>query len=410
MARRSVTHLVAGLSLLGLTMIAPAVALGQAGPTVRPPSQADVNAARGGLSRGLVYLVEWDSAGRFSQVTVFGQVNAPVETTFDVLADPQLLTKMQPAMASVEERARRGNAITYRWHYDGTLVDCEGLTAMALVRPQAVQWGMSKGFGPGTMLWRLFPDGDQTIVALSLNIDIRQSSHTLIRWVAGNSDDAPPMWNLGHGILSVRGLQQVAATRAGRKGLPTPSGKAGQGPLRPLTAAQIKALRPLYQRGSAGIIEQDTQGYVAQATVVETVAAPPDRLKQILASPARWRDVLPDAVSIELPEGAADSPNAHLEIATPGLSVDTDITVTARADGVDVESPTGRLRGSLLAFRVIPDGQGALLTGASRFRARQGGVILRRMIDSDPYFAHGLNASALGIFSRGFKAGVEGRR
>jgi hypothetical protein len=396
-------------TLASLTLIAaaPGTALSQSGAKVRPPTQVEVNAARTGLDRGLVYLVEWDGAGSFVQATVFGRVNAPIETTFDVLADPALLTKMQPAMASVEERARHGNAITYRWQYDGILVDCEGLTAMALVRPQAVQWGLTKGFGPGTMLWRLFPDGDRTIATLSLNIDIRQASHTLIRWVGRHSSDAPPMWNLGHGILSVRGLQQVAATRAGRTGLPTPSGRSGSGPLRPLTAAQIESLRPLFQRGSAGLIEQDAQGSVSQATVIETVAAPPDRLKQILASPARWPEVLPPAVSIEIPEGAADPSQVHMTIATPGVSVESEIAVAARDDGVDVSSPSGRLRGSLLSFRVIPNGQGALLTGAGRFRSRESGVILRRMIDSDPYFAHGLNASALGIFVRGFKTGVE---
>jgi hypothetical protein len=395
------------LASIALIVAAPGNVLGQSGAKVRPPTQVEVNAARTGLDRGLVYLVEGDGAGSFVQATVFGRVNAPVETTFDVLADPALLTKMQPAMASVEERAKRGNAVTYRWQYEGVLVHCEGLTAMALVRPQAVQWGLTKGFGPGTMLWRLFPDGDRTIATLSLNIDIRQASHTLIRWVGRHSNDAPPMWNLGHGILAVRGLQQVAAARAGRTGLPTPSGRSGSGPLRPLTAAQIESLRPLFQRGSAGLIEQDAQGAVSQATVIETVVAPPDRLKQILSSPARWPEVLPPAVSIEIPEGAADPSQVHMTIATPGVSVESEITVAARDDGVDVSSPSGRLRGSLLSFRVIPNGQGALLTGAGRFRSRESGVILRRMIDSDPYFAHGLNASALGIFVRGFKTGVE---
>ncbi len=392
---------------LVMSIALPSLARAQATPKVRPPNRAQVNAARAGLSRGLVYTIELRPSGGLAQVTIFGRINAPQETAFDILSDPPSLSKMQPAMDQIDVRAKHGNAITYRWHYNGTLVDTNGITAMALVRPQAVQWGMSKGFGPGNMLWRLYPDGDQTLVALCMHVNITQANHTLIRWIAGGSDDAVPLWNLGHGILSLRGLQNVAARQAGRKAPPTPSGKAGQGPLRPLTAAQLKALQPLYAKGAAGIIEQDARGYIGQATLVQAVAAPPNKVREILVTPSLWDASLPDAVTVEVPAGSAGAKGCHVEISVPGVTADADIVISERPDGVDITVPSGNLRGSVAAFRVLPSGNGSILTSAARFRPRQASRIIRSMIDGDPYFGHGLNASILGLFTRGFAQGAE---
>lgn len=404
--RRTLRTMTSWGAILAVALVLgiPEQARAQSGPKVRPPSRADVAAAKSGLDRGLVYLVETEPSGRLKQVTIFGRVNAPPETTFETLANPDLLLKMQPAMESVDVRAKRGNAITYLWHYGGTLVNVEGLTAMALAPNQAVNWGMTKGFGPGNLLWRLYPEGNQTLVALSMHIDVNRSGHTLIRWVSRSSPFASPMWNLGHGVLCLRGLQQVAATRAGRPGLPPPTGHAGSGPLRPLTKAQVQALRPLYLKGSAGIVEQDAQGRVAQASIIEAVGAPAKQVEAVVSDLARWDANLPEAVELERTDEAG---LYHMEISTPGVSVDTNIQAAKVSGGVDVTSPSGSLRGSLIAFRVYPDGAGSVLTGSARFRARQGGRILRSMIDSDPYFGHGLNAGVLGVFSRGFKVAAE---
>lgn len=401
------SKLIAAAIPLALSLIIPNIARAQGTPKVRPPNGAQVAAAKAVLSRGLVYLIEQTPSGGLAQVTVFGKVNAPIETAFDVLSTPASLSKMQPAMDDIDVRAERGNAVTYRWHYNGTLVDTNGITAMALVRPQAVQWGLSKGFGPGNMLWRLYPEGDGTLVALCINVNIREANHTLIRWIAGNSDDAPPLWNLGHGILALRGLQNAAAHQAGRKAPPTPSGKAGSGPLRPLTAAQLKALAPLYARGSAGIIEQDQRGYISQATVVETVKAPAAKVREILVNPSRWGASFPDAVSVEMPAGNPSSKRFTVEISVPGVTVDAQAEIAEVPDGIDVTVPDGNLRGSIAAFRVLPAGNGSILTGAARFRPRQASRIIRSMVDGDPYFGHGLNASMLGLFSRGFQQGAE---
>jgi hypothetical protein len=398
--------LATSFGIAALVLLAPGETQAQAGPKVRPPSNVQVAVAKTGLDRGLVYQIESNPSGGLKQVTIYGLVNAPPHATFETLSIPDLLLKMQPAMDSVDVRAKQGNAVTYRWDYSGPMVTTQGLTAMALVPDQAVQWGLTKGFGPGTLLWRLYPHGDQTLVALSMHVDVSQSPHTLIRWVSGASPVAVEMWNLGHGILCMRGLQSVAAGRAGRPGLPPPTGEAGDGPMRMPPASLVRALAPLYQNGSAGIVEQDARGRVAQAVMFERVNAPADRVKQILGDISRWDAVLPDAISVE----REDDGTHVMEISVPGLSVDTNIEVAAVADGADLTSPSGTLRNSLASFRVISEGNGSILTGACRFRARQGGRILRAMIDSDPYFGHGLNASALGIFVRGFKQGAEAGR
>lgn len=94
----------------------------------------------------------------------------------------------------------------------------------------------------------------------------------------------------------------------------------------------------------------------------------------------------------------------------PAFSVSTDMELTAQADGCDLASPSGRLQGSALAFRVAPEGTGSVLTSAARIPLRRGGLILRRMIDDDPNFGHALNAAVLMAMSRSFAQRAEGRR
>lgn len=397
--------LVAAVALAGL--LQPLDAAAQATSKVRPPSAAEIGAVRGLLDRGLVVLIESSPTGDFQQVTLVGRVDAPQKTAYDLLADPEALHPMQPPMREIEVRARKGNAITYRWRYDGTLVDLRGSTSMALAPPSTVMWIFGEGFGPGQLLWRLEPEGERTIASLTLAVDVTKSSHTILRWLAQANPHQKESWNVGYGIVSLRGLQAVAAERAGREGFPAPSGKSGSGPLRPLAAADVRALTPLLSKGMAGLIEQDGRGQVRQAAFAQKVAAEPAHVVEILARPTAWGAPVK---GVEF-RARGDSPeDFEFLFSFPAFKLRTDMAVKTRSDGVDIDSPAGALKGSVLSFGVHPDGSKAsILTGAARFRPREANFILRRMIDDDPYFGHALNASALGVWMRAMKNRAEGR-
>jgi hypothetical protein len=398
----------AGAAALAALLLLPADARGEAGATVRPPSAAQIKAASSLLSRGLVVQIEDAPGGGMQQVTLIGRVDAPQKVAYDLLSDPDALHPMQPPMREIEVRARKGNAVTYRWRYDGTLVDIHGSTSMALAPPSAVMWIFGEGFGPGQLLWRLQPDGEQTIASLTLAVDVTKSSHTILRWLAKSNPHQKESWNLGYGIVSLRGLQAVAAERAGRKGFPVPSGESGSGPLRPLTEANVKALLPLLRQGAAGIIEQDGRGRVLQTVFAQKVGAPPRKLLDGLSSPSTWGSPV-KGVEFRTREGEGSGAPFEFRFAFPAFTISTDMLLRTRPDGVDIEAPAGALKGSLLSFGVLPDGSTAILTGAARFRPRQANFILRRMIDDDPYFGHALNASALAVWMRAMRARAEGR-
>jgi hypothetical protein len=381
-------------------------AWGQAGMKVKALSAGQVAAARPFLSRGLVVLVETAPSGALSQVTLLGRVNAPQTTTYALLSDPSKLTPMQPPMRDIQVTAQKGNAITYRWRYDGTLVDIHGVTSMALAPPAAVMWIFTEGFGPGQLLWRLYPDGAETTVSLTLNVDVTKSSHTILRWLAQHNPEQPRSWNLGYGIVSLRGLQAVAAAEAGHGAFPPPVGESGHGPLRPLTAAEVSTLSPLLAAGTAGIIEQDAQGRIAQTALATRVAAPRDKVVDLLGRPASWRSPV-RGVEFRLPSDDASGDRFEFVFSFPAFSVRTDMALKRRADGVDISSPSGSLKGSLVSLGAFAEGSSSVLAGAARFRPRQANFMLRRMIDADPYFGHALNASALAIWLQAFKRNAE---
>jgi len=386
-------------------------ALGETGPKIRPPTMPEINAARSMFDRGLAVLIESNPHGALVQANIYGRIDALQATVFDVVSDPDALPGILPCVSkeSVQVRERTGSAITYRWEYNAALLDFEGVTSQASAPPAAVQWLLQKGFGPGQMLWRLYPDGDRTIVALSLNVEVAKSPHSILRWLSRANPSQPQAFNIGHGVVSFRGVQHVATKRAGRKALPPPTGKAGAGPLRTLSAGEIKTLAPLLQRGIAGVIEQDAQGRVQQAALAHRIAAPAQKMIDLMHRPGAWGSPV-QGVEMQVPEGDTSGERFVLSLSFPVLTISTDMHLTNRADGMDIESPSGQLKGTVAAWRVIPDGQGAIISGASRFNVRDSHRLVRTMVDEDPYFGHALNASCLAIWARFFQLAIEGAR
>jgi hypothetical protein len=281
---------------------------------------------------------------------------------------------------------------------------------MALAPPAAVQMRMDHdGFGPGEQLYRLYPAGtNETIVALAMCIDVTKASHPLLRWLSKNAPDFRQSWNLGYGVMALRGLDEVASKRAGVR-IQRPSGHAGSGPLKMLTDSEVTALRPLLDQGRVGLIESDDRGRIAQASVVERVNAPPSKLQRALSRPGEWQDFV-SALKVTKDRPIKGGRAFTLGFSFPAFSVSAEMEMQTLPNGCDLRSHTGRLHRSLLSFRHSPDGSGTVLTSTARLRMRQGGLILRELLDGDPNFGHALNAGILMAFSRSFKQRAEGRR
>lgn len=402
------TSILFTLALLAGAALFTVPAWGQAGAKIRPPSRAEINAAKSVLHRGLAVLIESDARGGLKQVNIYGRINAPQKTVFDVISDPNALPAILPCVTeeSIEVRESSGNATTYRWYYDGTLTDFGGVTSQATAAPAAVQWMLQKAFGPGQMLWRLYPDGDQTIVALAMNIHVTKSAHSILRWLSRANPSQPQAFNVGHGSVTFRGVQHESIKRAGRPPLPPPTGRVGSGPMRPLNANEIKALAPLLKRGVAGVIEQDARGRVKQSALALRVNAPAEKMVAMMNRPGGWGSPV-EGVDILIPEGDTSGERFVFRFSFPVLTVSTDMNLTKRPDGIDLESPTGQLKGTVAAWRVIPEGATSVISGASRFKVRDSHRIVRNMVDEDPYFGHAINASCLAIWARFFKLAIE---
>lgn len=406
---RDMRHLAKRLGIVVVAVIVLVASSAEAQQAVRPPSQVQVNAAKTMFKRGLVILVEPNSSGGLSQVTLFGQMAAPQKTIYDVLADPNTMPAREPSMRNIKIKARRGNALTYTWRYGDLLTRIDGTMALALAPPQAVHMRSINGFGPGFMLFRLYPDGpNTTTVALAMNIDVTKSTNQIIRWLTNANPDFQQAWNVGYSVMAYRGVEQVAVKRAGGT-VAAPNGQCGSGPLRPFTPAQVKGLRSLFQKGTVAIIESDAQGRVAQASLAQYVKAPPSKIQKALESPGQWGRFI-KSLGIEDAQRTSKGHTFKMSFSFTAFTLTSEMAMTTRSDGADVTSPSGHLKRSLINFTHAADGSGSIMTATARFRFRQGGRILRRMIDDDPYFGHALNASSIAVIARSFKLRAEGRR
>jgi carbon monoxide dehydrogenase subunit G len=369
---------------------------------IRSPTNDQIQAVRGFLKRGLVVAVETTPDQELAQVTLIGRVKAPLAEAFDILADPAALAEMQPAMGDIEVTSREAKTVRYDWRYRASILRLRGTNTMRLRRPDGITWHLRGSFAEGPIRWKLFPDGNDTIASVSLHIDSSNSSNVIMRWIARATPHMRESQNLGYGIVCLRGLQNVAAQRQGRAQTPTPSAAAGQGPLRPLTSAQVARLAPLLKRGVAGIVESDRQGRIAQAALAQPIAAPVASVGRVLRQPERWGGPI-KGVEIRPPRREGDDEPFKFVFRFPIFRIRTDMVVRHGDQVADVTSPNGDLRGSLVRFQLMDGVAGSVVAGTARFRPRQANFILRRIIDADPYSSHGLNAAILAVLLRSFK-------
>lgn len=374
---------------------------------IRTPTKADIKAASTLFKRGPVIVAETNSSGRFKQVTLYGKIPAPQKTVFDVLSQPDNLKLMQPPMHDIQIKARKNNAVTFAWEYGDLLTAIRGTWSVALAPTHAAIVRSMSGFGPGFILYRLYPNGpNETTITISMNMDVTKASNPLLRWFTKNSSGFHESWNLGYALICFRGLRKVAIQRSG--GTPPPnSGDSGIGPLRPLSAAQAKALGPLLKQGTVAVIESDKQGRISQASLAEYINAPSDNVLKIIKNTKRWSKFI-NSLDVSDVNETGDGRNFKMGFVFTALNVETDMNMRDLPNGADLQSPSGDLRRSLISFRTVPSQSGTLLMTTGRFRLLQAGRLMRRMVKGDPDFGHALNASSLTVLSQAFKHRSEG--
>ncbi len=383
---------------------------GEAMAQVAPPplpTQSELTAAQGLLKRGQVTVVPPSGAKGKASVILLTRVSAPAKTAYKVVAEPGRYPDFMKALQKVTITSRHKNTQTYnyQWHAGG--MPWKGSCSMALAPSTDVAVRVMKSdFGIGQMRWHFYPQTASTsLMAHAATFDMN-SGNQVLRWLLGRGAAMPEALALTLSTVLLEGSRSRAEVLAKAK-----TNTVANAPASALTAAELIALGPLFKRGTVILVERSANGAFRNALVAQTVDAPVAVVTKLLAAPDQWPSAVPVVSELEVTSRKNGAPHdVRIEMNLSIFSVDGAARITKTFKGVTLQGTGGSFSKTRMQFTAtpLPDGR-TVLQSVGRADMTHASFLLRRLVQREPTFAHGLNSAAQLLFVRGLAHEAERR-
>ncbi len=365
------------------------------------------------LVRGPIALVESLSNGRSKQCVVFATVNASPEQVWDTLWAVEDYPKFMRSVERMKIVRSQGGLQMFDWELNVPVFNLRGRRMMRGKRPFALELrGVSGHFRDAHEAWELYPldGGTRTLIALYRTVDVANGGVLLKTMVELEA-------SMEHGINASVSFVQIRDLSRHLEGLPPARPGHHTGPLpefRPLLAdaTELTALRGLLQHGELAMIESHEDGSLRQVTVLASVAAGPGKLTAVAHRPDTWPSFVPNLVSQKVTEESKGVLRLEYEIEVPLANVEGVNRMTIHEDGsVDMVAVSGDVsRGKWRwEFRALPDGVTVPVHYAYT-DVRDASWFVKKLVEQQPLFEHGVVATASTIAVRALKARALGQR
>ena len=181
-------------------------------------------------------------------------------------------------------------------------------------------------------------------------------------------------------------------------------------PLRGFTTAELARVEPLLDEGIVGLIELGHGDEIPAVHLAAEVAAPPDAVRDVLATPAGYPSFMPAVSEVVEHERHGNvlaftwrwrtsiftlGGEANLAVFSPAPAQ------RARGHRVVVERTGGDLGQGREVWRILPRGEGSLLLLSTRVDMRDANPITRQMANASRSISRSINlAMGFGMLSR----------
>jgi ribosome-associated toxin RatA of RatAB toxin-antitoxin module len=373
---------------------------------LRPPTRAEIETAMPLLRRGTVALIESDGRGWLRQVAIASIDDAPRDVVFRTIADAARYPQFMRTFSEIRIRQAQGRLLAYDWTWRGVLFDFRGSNMMTLTPPSRIEVRTTSGdLGEGRFLVDLHElGGGKTLTVSTMFTDPRRGNWLARTLVSRNPSTLHGM-NLSVGMVFAYGMKARAETLAGHP--PDRRGRRG-GALRGFADVDLGPMEPLLRRGELALVETGGGGVLRQVALFARVGADPDRVRTVVADPARYPDFVSNVDSCDVVERSEERTIYDMEIDSPIFDLDGRMELSRRGDGsLRISCTEGDLSGARWGweFRGLPGGSAAAYFGITDMA--RANIVLRRLIAKEPYFDHGLNVGAKLIMLRAIKARAE---
>ncbi|MCB9660076.1 MAG: hypothetical protein H6726_20670 [Sandaracinaceae bacterium] len=348
------------------------------------------------LDDGPVMLTEFSNEQtELPAVTLMARVHAPAAVVAEVVSHPENYGAFMPALDEVEVHTRQGLQVAYSWHWTVAIFTLRGDNVMTVypghpTRGHLIEVTSTNGdLGVGRFLFRIYPETpDSCVLVFATRIDMRDANY-LSQQMASGGNSVNRTINIALAMTMLLATIDEAQRQVGYTAPPaTP---------RPLVRPSFEVDRyaDLLGRGDLVFLHlegNDLHGVSSLARSGTSV----ERMRRIMVSPEEFGESLMEGSRSHTIEVTEQGTRFGWIIPVPLVSVGGEMMLRETEPGgaIEVDGLSGSLSSALFRFdtHAFPWREAAIV-GWSRFDPGETTRLVRRVIDGNAYFSHGLVAA-----------------
>jgi len=379
------------------------------------------------LAHGPVVLVEFADMARdqLPAINIAVPVRASAETVTRVLTAPAQYPRFMPMLDTVKVLAKHDTSVVYEWSFDLALLHMRGRNQMTVYAAPANKPELGTritidsqdgDLGKGRYLFRVYPRGADSLLVLSLRLDLREANY-VARQVAKAARSVARSANISLGYSMA--LHTRAEAERLDRATHTKPGDAAQ-PAAPTLSLKAKELRkpdvdmarigPLLNRGDLLLFDaadaRDGHGATLdQVAVVGVVVQPVERVRSVMRDANAFGSSLIAGSHATIVSQRAATTVFDWAIDLPLLGVSGQMRMLDQGSILRVDATQGALQGGQWTFEALPLAQDAtLVSGWARFDLAKSTWLLEKLVKADPFLGQGMTGAAELMLLRAVRA------
>jgi carbon monoxide dehydrogenase subunit G len=346
------------------------------------------------LVRGPAALIEFADMerGQLPAVNIAVPIRASSEAVTRVLTDPASFPRFMPTLDSVDIVAKHDSSIVYDWSFNLALLRMRGRNLMTVypapkTRPDAgtrITIDSQEGdLGRGRMLFRVHPRGQDSLLVVSLRVDLREANY-VARQIAKAARSVNRSANIALAFSMALHTQLESERREPRTraALPTPVFHEPE--------VEMKRLMPLLQRGDLLFFESQGKA-LEQISVLGMVSQNETKVRTVMRDAKAFGNSLVPGSKAEIVAQKDATTTFDWTIDLPLVGVSGQMQMLDQGKKLSIEATQGALQGGRWWFEVTPVTPDAtLVTGWARFGFDNTTWLLEKLVSADAYLGHGM--------------------
>ena len=346
------------------------------------------------LTRGPAALIEFADMERdqLPAVNIVVPIRASGEMVTKVLTDPASFPRFMPTLDSVDIVAKHDSSIVYDWAFNLALLRMRGRNLMTVypapkARPDAgtrITIDSQEGdLGRGRMLFRVHPRGKDSLLVVSLRMDLREANY-VARQITKAARSVNRSANIALAFSMALHTQLESERREPRTREPLPTSALRK------PDVDLPRLSTLLNRGDLLLFTTNGKT-LEQVSVLGVVAQNEAKVQTVMGDAKGFGNSLVPGSKAEVVAQKDALTTFDWTIDLPLVGVSGQMQLLHEGKKMSIEATQGALQGGRWWFELTPVApEATLVTGWARFDLDNTTWLLEKLVSADAYLGHGM--------------------